>query len=134
MSPEERDRFDVLVERVIDALPPHVRAVLDESPIIVEDLPDEAVLRDLGIDPADRDEVEGLCGLHTGLAITERSVELDGVPTSQIHLFRVGILLEAGGWHAGEDEVLEQIRITILHEIGHEMGLDEDDLDELGYA
>ena len=60
-------------------------------------------------------------------------MELDGVLPSQIHIYRLGIVREAGGW-SNTDEIREQIRITILHEVGHEMGLDEDDLDELGYA
>jgi len=136
VTPAQRARFDRLVERVIERLPGHVRAMLDESPIIVEDRPDDDMLRDLGMDPADPEAAGSLCGLHTGLAITERSVELDGVPSSQIHLFREGIVLEAGGWggRRAEDAIREQIRVTILHELGHEMGLDEDDLDELGYA
>ena len=112
MTPGERDRFDRLVERVIDALPGHVRAMLDEAPIIVEDRPDRAMLVDLGMDPDDPEEADALCGLHTGLAITERSVEIDGVASSQVHLFRVGILLEAGGW-GDEASILEQIRITL---------------------
>jgi len=44
-----------------------------------------------------------------------------------------GILELAGGWEAGEDVVREEIRITLLHEIGHHFGLDEDDLAGLGY-
>ncbi len=134
MTPTERDRFDAIAERVIDGLPGHIRAMIEEAPIILEDRPDDEMLRDLGMDPTDPEEADSLCGLHTGLAITERSIELDGVASSQIHLFRVGIVLEAGGWGGGDDAVGEQIRITILHELGHEMGLDEDDLDELGYS
>lgn len=110
--------------------------MLDESPIIVEDRPDDDMLRDLDMDPSNPESAESLCGLHTGLAITERSLEFDGVASSQIHLFRVGIVLEAGGWggRRADAAIREQIRVTILHELGHEMGLDEDDLDELGYA
>jgi predicted Zn-dependent protease with MMP-like domain len=48
-------------------------------------------------------------------------------------LFRVGILEQAGGWEAGEDAIVEEIRITLLHEIGHQFGLDEEDLRRLGY-
>ncbi len=54
----------------------------------------------------------------------------------QIHIFRDGIVEFAGGWHQkyAEDEIYEETRITLLHEIGHHFGLDEDDLTELGYG
>jgi predicted Zn-dependent protease with MMP-like domain len=60
-----------------------------------------------------------------------------------VHIFREGIIDMAGGWEEGEDEhgayggeerIREEIRITILHELGHHFGLDEDDLERLGYA
>ena len=79
-----------------------------------------------------------IAGLHTGIARTERSVEHSGELPGQIHLFREGVLHMAGGWPSRVDEAFlaaldEEIRITLLHEIGHEMGLDEDDLEALGY-
>lgn len=135
MNDRERARFDALVERVLATLPPTILELFDEAPLIIEDRPDPQTLRELDMDPNDPEEAASLCGLHTGLMITERSIEDQTLP-SQIHIFREGIVLEAGGWDRAdaEDRVLEQIRITILHEVGHEMGLDEDDLDELGYA
>jgi hypothetical protein len=80
--------------------------------------------------------------------MTERSVEPGEVDLPMIHIFREGIIACAGGWSpwrvsspdgeilegGGEDLVREEIRITLLHEIGHHFGLDEDDLDRLGYA
>ena len=79
----------------------------------------------LRLDP----EEELLCGLHSGTPLTERSLDqLDELPET-IHLYREGILAHADGW----DRVREEIRITVLHEIGHHFGLDEDDLAELGY-
>ena len=50
-----------------------------------------------------------------------------------IHLFRIGIMAEAGGEQATEEDLRREIRVTLLHEIGHHFGLDEDDLAELGY-
>ena len=52
-----------------------------------------------------------------------------------IMLFRVGIVAEAGGWDQPDalERIREEIRITLLHEIGHQFGLDEDDLARLGY-
>lgn len=130
MTREERDRFDHLLEEVLDALPPKIRSLLDEVPVIVEDVPSPEVLEDLGMLPENADE---LCGLHTGTGATERSVD-DAEMPSNIMLFREGIVAEAGGWNSGDEAVQQEIRITLLHEVGHEFGLDEDNLDELGYG
>ena len=134
MTGEERDRFDRLVEDAIDALPGRVRALLDEVPLVVLDEPTPEILRDLGISPTDQAALDELCGLHSGTALTERSVEHPDLP-DVIHLFRRGIVALAGGWggRQADEEVYEEIRITLLHEIGHHFGLDEADLENLGY-
>lgn len=137
MNVAERDRFDALLESVLDALPAQYRRLLDEAPLVVEDEPSAELLAQLGF-PAGDD----LCGLHEGLARTERSIEMPSLP-DVITLFRRGIIDQAGGWETtgcqaeprgGEAAVREEIRITLLHEMGHHFGLDEDDLDRLGYA
>jgi len=135
MSRPHRDRFDALLEEVIDQLPPAIRELIDQVAVIVLDRPTDAMLRDLGIDPKDEEESSSLCGLHTGTADTERSVEHSGDLPSNIHLFREGIVDLAGGWEAENayDEIWEEIRVTLLHEIGHQFGLDEEDLEKLGY-
>lgn len=131
----ERSRFDELMERAVEELPPPLRQLLEEVPVIVIDRPSSAMLRSLGLDAASEDDAMSLCGLHTGRSITERSVVDDAVIPEDIHLFREGILDLAGGFEqpGGDDLVYEQIRITLLHEIGHHFGLDEDDLARLGY-
>ena len=137
MNAEERARFDRLLERVLDELPAPLRALLDESPLVVEDRPTRALLDAMGIEQGD-----DLCGLHEGLARTERSVESPQLP-DVLTLFRRGIIDLAGGWQehdvegervGGDAAVREEIRVTLLHEMGHHFGLDEDDLDRLGYA
>ncbi|MEZ6233468.1 MAG: metallopeptidase family protein [Phycisphaerales bacterium] len=135
MNAPQRHRFDALLERVLDELPPNLHRVLDEIPVIVLDRPSDAMLTEIGV-PRDEwpDERESLCGLHTGLMLTERSIEHSAELPTDIHLFRVGIVNAAGGWTAGQQRILDEIRITLLHEIGHHFGLDEDDLDRLGYA
>jgi predicted Zn-dependent protease with MMP-like domain len=136
---EERDRFDRLLEKVIEELPPAIRARLEEAPVYVDDGPSPEVMREFGVeDPAE------LCGLHSGIPLTERSVADPGGHIETISLYRIGIVEAAGGWHRWKDEegrtwggidrVREEIRITLLHEIGHHFGLDEEDLDRLGYA
>lgn len=131
------DRFDSLVEAVIEMLPASVRAVLDRIPVVVMDRPTPDMLRDLEIGPEDPNAADEICGLHTGVPETDRGIELAGSEMlSQIHLFRVGIVSLAGGWDAenADEKIREEIRVTLLHELGHEFGLDEDDLDDLGYG
>ncbi|GIW74255.1 MAG: hypothetical protein KatS3mg103_0777 [Phycisphaerales bacterium] len=131
----QRRRFDRLLEAILERLPAQVQDVLEEVPLHVMDQPDRAILEDLGIGPDEAPRaVEELCGLHTGFMLTERPLELDAILPEQIHLFRRGIARMAGGWQAPDETLAEQIRITLLHEIGHHFGLDEDDLDRLGYA
>ncbi len=130
MKRAQRERFDALVEQVIAALPQGIARLLEEVAVVVEDMPDEAILADLGMKP---EEAKELCGLHTGVANTEVTVESPGELPSQIMLFRVGILAEAGGWESGDEAISHEVRITLLHEIGHQFGLDEEDLRRLGY-
>lgn len=135
-----RDRFDAIVARVLSQCPNEIHTLLEESPLIVEDAPSAELLRSLGIDPSEED----LCGLHSGRAITERSVTESGELPDRVQIFRRGIVDEAGGWEpctdadgtpiGGEAAVEREIRITILHEIGHHFGLSEADLVRLGYG
>ena len=139
MTRDERERFDALLESVISELPQRIRDLMEEAPVIVEDHPSPELCAELGLDP----DEENLCGLHTGTMLTERSVSHGHDLPETIHLFREGVIDEAGGWEpwesedgemwGGEQAVKEEIRITLLHEIGHHFGLDEDDLAELGY-
>lgn len=140
MIAEERERFDRLLEAVLEELPPGVLRLLDEAPLIVEDHPSDAMMRELGFDG----RLDELCGLYTGVPLIDRSVDAPAMMPDHIHIFREGIVGAAGGWLddrdedgrrvPGEDIVREEIRITILHEIGHHFGLDEDDLEGLGYG
>ncbi|MEM7628191.1 MAG: metallopeptidase family protein [Planctomycetota bacterium] len=141
LSQDDRDHFDGLVAEVIDGLPPRIARLLDEVPVVVLDLPTPEILLSLGMDPGSREEAESLCGLHTGVANIDRSLEgASGELPSQIHLFRVGIIRLAGGLSGegagdeGDQRVLDEVAVTLLHEIGHQFGLDEDDLERLGYA
>ncbi|MCC7388678.1 MAG: metallopeptidase family protein [Phycisphaerales bacterium] len=134
MDDRQRDRFDGLLERVLADLPEPILAMLDEVPLIVLDEPTPEILRSLGVPREQwRSEAATLCGLHSGWSIVEQSVERSGELPEQIHLFRRGTIRAAGGW-GDEEAIAEEIRITVLHEIGHHFGLEEDDLDDLGYA
>lgn len=135
MNAANRRRFDDLLEALIDSLPARLQRVLEEVPVVVLDRPTTAMLKDLGVPRGEwAEESSLLCGLHTGTMLTERSIESSGELPTDIHLFRVGIAEAAGGWNQPDARLSEEIRITLLHEIGHHFGLDEDDLDRLGYA
>jgi predicted Zn-dependent protease with MMP-like domain len=139
MNRAERERFDDLLEQVLASLPRRLHDLLEEAPLIVDDRPSAQLLKELGMNEED----DLLCGLHTGTALTQRSVEHSHDMPEMIHIFREGIVDFAGGWEpwvdddgtelGGEEAVRREIRITILHEIGHHFGLDEEDLAELGY-
>lgn len=139
MNRNERRRWDALFERVLNRLPARVRDLLDEVPVVIDDRPDEALLEQLGMDPAE----DLLCGLHSGVPLTERSVSASGELPDTVHLFREDIVDAAGGWEEWEDEdgarfggeaaIEREIHVTLLHEIGHHFGLSEDDLRALGY-
>ncbi|MCH2148412.1 MAG: metallopeptidase family protein [Phycisphaerales bacterium] len=139
MNDPDRTRFDRLLDDALPQLPASIRSMLEQLQLIVDDVPEQSLL-----DQIDIDDPTDLCGLHTGIPLTERSVEdAPTLPTS-IHLFREGILKMAGGWEpwtdddgepmGGDDIVQEEIVITLLHELGHHFGLDEQDLERLGYA
>lgn len=149
MNRRDQKRFDALVRDVIGGLPADVSRRLDEIAVIVEDYPSDDLVDELirdGVLEAGDDGLD-LCGLHTGTPLTERSVDVGGwggtsMPDA-IYLFREGIVSLAldddgldGAWgpgSEGEVAVLREIRVTLLHEIGHHFGLDEDDLAGLGY-
>ena len=133
LSKADQDRFDALLEAEIEALPPGIRDLLEECPVIVEDRPSRELLIEMGEDPDDDKVALEFCGLHTGTPYTEESLDDPAAVPPEIRLFREGILEHAGGWGDDDAIVREEIRITLLHEIGHQFGLDEDDLDELGY-
>lgn len=136
MNKQQQDRFDRLLEDALEALPDHFRRAIDEIPVIVVDRPDARLVKELVRDGVLEPGEEDPMGLHTGVAITDRSIESSGVLPGNIHIFREPIVDLAGGWDQpqADDEVYEEIRTTLLHELGHHFGLDEDDLDELGYA
>src|SRR3990172_7156805 len=99
MDPIERQRFDDLLEDVLAALPPRIRALLDEAPLIVDDRPSEKVMKEFGVEKADE-----LCGLHSGVPLTQRSVNDAPDLPETIHLFREGIIATGGGWCPWLDE------------------------------
>ena len=131
MDDDLRDYFDQQLEWVLRHLSAKFRELLDQVPLYVEDFPSKKMLRKLGV--RHRHELQGL---YSGVALTNRSVDLPPSLSEVIYLFREGICnlaLDDEG-QIDQDELREQIRITLLHELGHHFGLDERQLDELGYG
>lgn len=125
-----RRRFDKMVEHVLRELPPAIQKLLEEVAVHVEDHPSRKVMRQMGVTA--RDE---LCGLFTGTPITEQSSANPVEVPPFVTLYREGILSATREVHGRVTPATlrEQIRITLLHELAHYHGLDEDELEQLGY-
>ncbi|MDP7015451.1 MAG: metallopeptidase family protein [Pirellulaceae bacterium] len=128
-----REEFDSFVNQVVEELPDQLTKLLDETPLIVEDEPARHVLDALGVDRAE------LCGLFSGVALTDRSPSLPFEPPTSVYIYRLGVRRLAAQQSrlrrsSRADELRRQIRITVLHELGHLHGLDEGDLARLGYG
>lgn len=117
--------FDSLVERAVDELPEKVRKELNELPILVEALPSRDLLT-AEEPPLSPD----ILGLFAGRHLMERSsAEMPNAPGT-IFLFRRNLLRFA----SDRDELAHEVRVTVQHEVGHLLGLDEDDLERWGLA
>ncbi len=117
--------FDAHVKKSLEELPEPVRRELDEIPIIVEPLPRREVLA--GEDPP---LAPDLLGLFAGRHLLERSQTESGTAPGVIYLFRRNLQRAC----ESPEELAREIRITVQHEVGHLLGLDEDDLDQWGLA
>ncbi len=110
------DRFAELVEQAFDALPEDLTGLLENVVLLIEDdAPDD--------DPT-------LLGLYDGIPVTERTSAYGGVLPDRITIYRNPTLAICDT----EDDVVEEVGITVAHEIAHYFGIDDDRLHELGYA
>ena len=131
MNQPTRDRFDRQLEQVLAKMPPLVHELLERIPLHVEDYPSHEVMREKGIDAP-----EDLCGLFTGIALPEKSIQHSGMLPDVVTGYRLGIM------EAARDEfgrlsaaaLREEIRVTLLHELAHFHGLDEEEIKDLGYG
>ena len=117
-------QFGDLVEEAIAELPEEFAKFLEEVPVEVLDRPDESHLRRVGAGPNGL-----LLGLYVGRPRTSRSVEHSGAMPDMIYIFQEPIQTVS----RTREELIRQVRVTVLHEIGHHFGLGEDDLTRLGY-
>lgn len=131
MTPRTRQRFDEQLEWVLQRMPPLVHELLERVPLHVEDYPSDQVMDDLKVE-----YIDDLCGLYTGIPISQRSVTHSGNLPDVVTIYREGILTAAADnrGRINKERLREQIRITILHELAHHHGLSEEELQKLGYG
>ena len=113
VSPED---FDDLVGQALDGIPARLAAAMDNVAVLVEEEP-----------PADQ---PGLLGLYEGVPLTARDGWYAGVLPDRITVFRGPILRRC----RTREEVVDEVRVTVVHEVAHHFGIDDDELDELGWA
>ncbi len=110
----KRAEFEEHVRAALDALPPDIAAALENVAVVVEDE-----------HPDDPD----LFGFYHGVPLTERGYQAGSLP-DKIAIYQLP--LEES--FDDPEQLRQEIRITVLHELGHYFGIEEDRLDELGYA
>ena len=116
------DRFERLVERALDGIPDPFRAALAEVAVVIEDDATDEQLEISGLDPAD-----GLYGLYEGTPRTAWGADMVAFP-NKISLFRLPLEED----FPDPDELAEEVRRTVIHELAHHLGIDDDRLGELG--
>ena len=117
-----RKQFEDLVESALRRLPRPFRERLKNIAVVVEDWADEETLEDMGIEPPDT-----LYGLYRGIDLTRRDTSYGNVLPDTIHIYQGPIEEDCGD----AEEMAELVRDTVIHEIGHYFGLDDDTMEDI---
>src|SRR5689334_6873692 len=117
--------FAKLVEIALADLPEPFATHLEEVPVEIHTRPSKKLLRELGLE-----DDELLMGLYRGVDRTRRSVEDSGRMPDVIYVFQEDHELVCDS----REQLVEEVRKTVLHEIGHHFGMSEEDLERLGYG
>ena len=112
----ERPEFERLVESALDDIPDEIASLIRNVVVLVED----------DAPPDDPD----LLGLYDGVALTDRHGEPRLELPDRILVFRRPLL----AYVDDEEQLAEEVRITVVHEVAHHFGIEDDRLHELGYA
>jgi len=112
--------FEALVERALRTLPRHFKAKIANVAVVVEDWADDETLRELGIEPPDT-----LYGLYRGIDLSRRDSSYGNVLPDTIHIYQGPIEEDC----ADAGEMADLVRDTVIHEIGHYFGLDDDTME-----
>lgn len=125
MFPMTDEEFEGAVQEALDGMPDQFMDALENVAIMVQDEPEAYQLEELGAEDAPGE----LLGLYEGVNLLERADGYDMDLPDVITIFK--------GPHerlfSSRDEVVSQARKTVIHEIGHYFGLDDDRLHEMGY-
>ena len=117
VSPEEFDRW---IQEALAELPPRFAALAEEVSIVVEEEPSSDVLQDLGLESED-----DLLGLYQGVPIDQASFfQPAGELPARIAIYRGPILRLC----RTKAEVIHEVRDTVVHELGHHVGLDDEEM------
>lgn len=108
-----RERFEELVAEALDGIPPEFTNAMRNVAVFVEDVPDQP----------------NLLGLYVGIPLTERTTSYAGVLPDRIMIYRSTICAMC----PTEADVVTEVRKTVVHEVAHHFGIDDDRLHELGY-
>jgi len=117
VSPEE---FEALVQKALESLPEEFAELLDNVAVMVEESPSDDDLAEVGMSPDERDE---LFGLYQGVSLLERDSFYSSLP-DRVVVFRRPILVNC----RSRREAVREIRDTVIHELGHYFGMDEDQM------
>ena len=116
----EPEAFEALVQQAIDGVPSEYRRLLKNVAIVVEEMPSQDVLDDLGLESEDE-----LLGLYSGISLEQDSFfSAGGQLPAHISIYRRPILRLC----RSAEEVVQEVRDTVVHEIGHHFGLDDDEM------
>ncbi len=119
------DQIRKVVAQVLDRLPRQFRERLRNVEFVVEQRPSAELLRSEGLDP----RVDTLYGLYQGVPLPDRSSLDPPLLPDKISIFAEPLLRD----FTDPEELREEIRLTVLHEIAHYFGMDEEEVEDLGY-
>lgn len=120
----DRNEFDKIVQQAIDLMPDEILDYLDNVLITVQDRPSRELLEEMGLPRG-----EPLLGVYKGVSLPEQSVLYPELFPDTIILFQAHLEEMCGTVR----EIEREIQVTIVHEIAHFFGIDDDRLAELGY-
>lgn len=123
----KREEFERLVAEALNSLPGEFLQTMENIEVVVEDWPSREDLEVAGLEARDR---YALLGLYHGIPLTERGLYYGGVQPDLITIYQRPIEAAVG---PDADALREQIRITVVHEVAHYFGIDDERLDELGW-
>src|SRR4051794_9451303 len=123
IAPTGRRSFEALVDRALASIPPPFDSALDEVAIVIADEPTRDELEESGLDPD-----EALYGLYEGTPRTEWGADQVPFP-NRITLYRLPLEED----FPDPRELAEEVRETVIHELAHHLGIDDDRLHQLGH-